>query len=144
MALEKTFNLARQNEIPQQFTSAEMTEIKNAISQETANVNVRPYHVYSTDEQEVGVTEDGETIYEKVITGLNLTLLMTTDAFHDTGIVIQNIKQIRSCVFFRTSDGVCVSHPVTRANNNKVQYITNMAASDLNKAVVRYTKTTDE
>lgn len=72
MALEKTFNLARQDEIPQQFTPAEMTEIKNAISTSTANVNIKPYHVYSPNEQVVGEWQqmiDGvlkkKPVYEK-------------------------------------------------------------------------------
>ena len=65
-------DLLRRDECPQQFTSEQVTTIKNAVKGRRGNVNITPYHIYDYDEHQVGEwreTIDGvkkcKPVYEK-------------------------------------------------------------------------------
>lgn len=153
-SIEQSYRQWKEEEVsrqPQQFTSAEMTEIKNAVSQETVNVNITPYHIYSPNEQVVGEWIDGKPIYEKtVIWG---ALVNGTNEKDVTNWNIDNL--IEAVGFIKRSDGEILIIPnyymlatqgINWLNyvNNKIQFIVQGFNNITDCYVIyKYTKTTD-
>ena len=158
-------DLAKKDEIPQQFTSAEMTEIKNAISQETANVNIKPYHTYSPNEQVVGEWREYRTVegqqvlmekpvYEKTITGttpsstgeISVTGFSNVDTMYVDKFIVSNQAGYTVNGGF-WEGGVAYIFSDIKASNNDVKLyfaLSSHFASQPFKCVVQYTKTTDQ
>lgn len=144
MALEKTLNLAQKNEIPQQFTSAEMTEIKNAVSQETTNVNITPYHIYSPNEHVVGEWQemrDGvlkkKPVYEKKIAYTqNYETPLTWQIIADKSTEERLIK-----CYLETSIGCVYVYTALVEDKIKMNYAQAVYGNQF--VVIQYTKTTD-
>lgn len=157
--IEKTKDLAWKEEIPQQFTSAEMTEIKNAISQEPVNVNVRPYHIYSPNEQVVGEWRqivDGvlkkKPVYEKRNTYTSIGNGQTSLETISSEIELRDIDfsvfmfsdriNIAKCPYYQNQ----TYNMYADVDNGTLRFVNNWTGVTLSKveATLRYTKTTDQ
>jgi hypothetical protein len=165
MKIEEKINLATQDEIPDEFTSAEMTEIKNAISTETANVNIKPYEIYDEDERVVGEwrkTIDGvkkkKPVYEKVIVLNQAQIPNSSLVTINHTIPLDKPISVIGMLYSNSSNG---GTPLPRVQDNEISqliaidfnetnfYIKGRGADftytfDGGHIIARYTKTTDE
>ena len=72
--IEKTKDLAWKEDVPQKPTTAQLDALIASLPNNTANVNIRPYRIYSPNEQVVGEWQEEingilkkKPVYEKVI-----------------------------------------------------------------------------
>lgn len=152
-------DMARRDEIPQQFTSEQVTTIKNAVKGRRGNVNITPYHIYDNDEHKVGEwreTIDGvkkcKPVYERTITGvspsstawINTNLSNVEKVSNINGILAESNTQYTS---------IPTGHPVATTyecylsfdtTTNKIYF--GGGSKYLNRKyiiTIQYTKTTD-
>lgn len=150
-----TKDLAWKEDIPQQFTSAEMTEIKNAISQETANVNVKPYHIYSPNEQVVGEWQEmrggvlkKKPVYERYVFNINVTpgYNVWVSLYNATSLNVERLF-IVSIIggAFNTLNLISSGMELTLDNGNILaEYNQTTNVREVKEMCFQYTKTTDE
>lgn len=99
--------------------------------------------VYSTNEQIVGKWIDGKPIYQKTITGLNITGAWNGQynyVFENNNPLIENVDKFVFSIAYLTS-GAAISIGLT-STNNKWYYYAQMGGV-INALTIQYTKTTD-
>lgn len=147
----KRINLLRKDEC-QPLTNEQMTDIKSQFHpSNTANVNIVPYHIYSTTERKIGETENGDDFYEKVMilttpsTKNTWASIATIDDCADVYSITQNRVSINiSGTVYRLFDS-SVLFRVILDDSTHVATLQAYTASDtyVNKSlriVVKYTK----
>lgn len=156
---QKSIDLARRDEIPQEYDNEQVEDIKQAINTPRANVNIVPYHIYDTDEHTVGEwreTIDGvkkkKPVYEKTV---NIYSSITSGMILNTISSLEDVKLVQGV--FRASNGLERSigyndgsqymHVYRDSNDIKTVFTGVFASSQPITKIsitIQYTKTTDE
>ena len=150
-------DLLRRDECPQQFTSEQVTAIKNAVKGRRGNVNITPYHIYDYDEHKVGEwreTIDGvkkcKPVYERTVYDVTLASKGNTTVYSfDNAIVDKLIKiNISTSTFNSNNRNECGLSDMfeARCSNNQNIVVENIVTGVWGGCTVvfQYTKTTDE
>lgn len=100
-------------------------------------------NILSTTEKAVGQNIDGKLIYQKTITGLNISLTWNYEYYAYAYIekLIQNVEKIVGVSFYSNA-GVFINGDL-KQESTRWQVVTDELTWNINEMTVRYTKTTD-
>lgn len=97
--------------------------------------------LYSTDEKIVGQWINGKPVYQKVITGLSYTPILTS--WSNTGVNIPNCEQVVSCGFGQNNGNFLYIAFCKCNNNGDLEAWFSTQIYEYQTMLVQYTKTTD-
>lgn len=99
--------------------------------------------IFGNVEKAVGQNTDGKLIYQKTITGLNISLTWNYEYYAYAYIdkLVQNVEKIVGVSFYSDA-GVCINGDI-KQESTRWQVVTDEVTWNINEITVRYTKTTD-